>query len=133
MECVADALRPGGLYILGFHLLPPDADEECTERGTERHGQTQVTVTLRVLSSSRRRRIEHIRISVLVRKPSGVFRFRDEFPLRIYTAAQIRRLLRSVPRLRLLDVYDFWYEIDHPLKLDNEISDTVFILRKRDV
>ena len=49
-------------------------------------------------------------------------------PLRLYTAAQFRRLLASVPQFELCDVYDFWYEIDHPLQLDNKISDTVFIL-----
>ena len=44
--------------LLGFHLLPPDASEECTERWTERSGGTQVTVTLRVVASDRRRRVE---------------------------------------------------------------------------
>ena len=36
LECVAASLRPGGIYILGLHLLPPDADLECTERWTAR-------------------------------------------------------------------------------------------------
>ena len=49
----------------------------------------------------------------------------------MYTAGQFRRLLAKVPELELCDVYDFWYEIDQPLELDDEISDTVFILRKR--
>jgi SAM-dependent methyltransferase len=131
LQCVADNVRPGGIYILGFHLLPPDADEECTERWTERQGRTQVTVTLRVVASDRRRRMESIRISLLVRRDSNTFRLRDEFPLRLYTSRQFRRLLAQVPAFELLDVYDFWYEIDHPLQLNDEISDTVFILRKR--
>ena len=131
LECVAQSLRPGGIYILGFHLLPPDASEECIERWTERHGPTQVTVTLRVLATDRRRRVETIRISLLARNGRREVRVRDEFPLRMYTAAQFRRLLAAVPSLELCDVYDFWYEIDQPLTLDNKISDTVFILRKR--
>jgi hypothetical protein len=49
----------------------------------------------------------------------------------MYTAAQFRRLLKSVPAFQLLDVYDFWYDIDDPLKLDNQITDTVFVLQKR--
>jgi hypothetical protein len=49
----------------------------------------------------------------------------------MYTAAQFRRLLASTPEWELCDVYDFWYEIDHPLKLSNEMSDTVFILRRK--
>jgi SAM-dependent methyltransferase len=131
LECIAESLRPGGIYILGFHLLPPDADEECTERWTEQQGRTQVTVTFRVLATDRRRRIEQIRVSLLVRDGEKIIRLRDEFPLRRYTAAQFRRLLASVPAFELCDVYDFWYEIDEPMKLNNEISDTVFILRKR--
>jgi len=130
LQCVAESLRPGGLYILGFHLLPPDASEECTERWTERRGSTRVTVTLRVVASNRRRRRETIRISLLVRRGATELRLRDEFPLRLYTAAQFRRLLAQVPAFELRDVYDFWYEIDQPLRLNNEISDTVFMLQK---
>jgi hypothetical protein len=48
----------------------------------------------------------------------------------MYTASQFRRLLADVPSLTLCDVYDFWYEIDQPLKLNEEITDTIFILKK---
>jgi SAM-dependent methyltransferase len=130
LQCVSDALRPGGIYILGFHLLPLDADEESTERWTERHGKTQVTTTLRVLATDRGRRVERLRVSMLVRDRGRELRFRDEFSFRMYTAAQFRRLLASVPSLELCDVYDFWYEIDNPLVLNDDREDTVFILRK---
>ena len=142
LNCMAEAVRPGGIYLLGLHLLPPDASTECIERWTERRGRTHLTVTLRVLRCDRRRRIEWIRISVLVRKrpaqrlqvahPSDqVLRFRDEFPLRIYTARQFRRLLAKTPRWELADVYDFWYEIDRPQRLTDQMADTVFILRRQ--
>jgi SAM-dependent methyltransferase len=131
LECVVESLRPGGIYVLGFHLLPPDASEECIERWTERQGATRVTVTLRVLATDRRRRVETLRVSLLARSGGRTVRLRDDFQFRMYTAAQFRKLLGQVPSLQLRDVYDFWYEIDHPLKLDNEISDTVFILQKK--
>ena len=51
--------------------------------------------------------------------------------MRLYTADQFRRTLRAVPEFELLDVFDFWYDIDDPLKFDDEITDTVFVLRKR--
>jgi SAM-dependent methyltransferase len=130
LQCVAQCVRPGGIYILGFHLLPPDAAEECTERWTERRGGTEVTTTLRVLATDRRRRMETIRISLLVRRRGQEHRLRDEFPLRMYTATQFRKLLRSVPEWELCDVYDFWYEIEQPLALNDELSDAVFILRR---
>lgn len=131
LSCVANSLRRGGIYILGLHLLPLDVDDTCVERWTAQRGRTRVTVTLRVLSTNRRRRMEQLRLSMLVRQRSRMTRLRSEFPLRMYTAGQLRRLLRRVPQFELCDVFDFWYEIDKPLKLNNEITDTVVVLRRR--
>lgn len=131
LQCVAGHLRPGGIYILGLHLVPPDAAEESTERWTERHGRTAVTVTLRLVATDRRRRIERLRVSVLVRSRGKELRFRDEFAFRLYTAAQLKQLLAKIPMFELCDVFDFWYEIDNPFRLDNDMSDTVLVLRKR--
>jgi SAM-dependent methyltransferase len=131
LHAVARALRSGGVYVLGFHLLPLDVDEECVERWTAQKGQTRVTCTLRVLSADRRKRLEQIRLSMLVRKQDRVWRMRTEFPLRMYTARQFRRLLQQVPELELCDVFDFWYEIDSPLPFDDQITDSVFVLRKK--
>ncbi len=141
LQCMATAVRPGGIYLLGLHLLPPDADLDCTERWSNQAGATRVTTTLRVTDSSRRTRLEQIRISLLVREgktgagsPSHgerVTRYRDEFPLRLYTASQLRSLVASVPAWELAAVYDYWYELDMPLKLTNELSDTVLVLRRK--
>jgi SAM-dependent methyltransferase len=131
LKSVARAVAPGGLYILGFHLLPPDASEECIERWSATRGKTKVTFTLRVVDTNRRRREERLRVSMLVRSPHRELRLRNEFPLRMYTAAQFRRLLAGCPEWELCDVFDFWYEIDEPLVLDNELSDSVFVLRRR--
>lgn len=131
LRCVCDALRPGGIYILGLHLMPPDADEESTERWGGQQGKIRVTTTLRVLSCDRRRREERLRASILVRHGEKILRLRDEFSFRLYNLAQMRRTLRSEPRFELCGVYDFWYEIDEPQKLDSRISDTVLILRRK--
>jgi SAM-dependent methyltransferase len=131
LECVAQCLKPGGIYILGFHLLPLDVDPYSCERWTAKERGTEVTATLRVLSSNRRSRHEQIRLSLFIRTVKRVLRIRSEFPLRMYTAKQFRCLLASVPELELCDVFDFWYQIDRPLSLDDWITDTVFVLRKR--
>jgi SAM-dependent methyltransferase len=131
LHCVAESLERGGIFILGLHLLPPDASEECIERWSARQGSTKVTFTLRVVATDRRRRIERLKVCLLARTARRELRLATEFPLRMYTAAQIRRLLGKVPQFELCDVFDFNYEIDHPLKLNDELSDTVFVLRKR--
>lgn len=131
LECIAASLRPGGIYILGFHLLPLDADEECTERWSAKHGKTKVTMTLRVLDFDRQSRLETIRFSLRVRSGDRDLKLRSEYQYRIYTAAQFHRLLASVPQFELCDVFDFWYEIDQPLAFNNQLGDAVFVLRKR--
>jgi SAM-dependent methyltransferase len=131
LQCMANAVLPGGIYLLGLHLLPPDADLDCTERWTNQAGSTHITTTLRVTESSRRTRLEQIRISLLVRDGKRIERYRDEFSLRLYTAAQLKSLVASVPEWSLEAVYDYWYELDSPLKLTNELSDTVLVLRRK--
>jgi len=130
LRCVTDALRPGGIYILGLHLLPPDASEECTERWTARQGRTKLTATLKVIASNRRRRLETLRIAMRVRSSRREVRIQSDFTLRLYSARQIKSLLAQQRGLELCDVFDFWYEIDHPRRLVDKMSDTVLVLRK---
>ncbi len=127
---MVEALRPGGIYILGLHLLPPDADDCCVERWRSRHGLLQLSTTLRVVWADRRRRLEKLRINLLIRRPSGTLRVRDEFLIRIYNARQLYRLIRKVPQFRCCDVFDYWYEIDRPLKLDDHLADAVLVLKR---
>ncbi len=167
LECAARSLRPGGLYFLGMHLAPMDADPLCVERWFGERGNIKVTTTLRVTQSSRKTRLERLRINVLVREfengasqngaaknghagktsrngkattngvlklkgPSKIVgRMQDEFDYRMYTAAQIRKLIASVPQLEIVETYDFWYNLSDPQKLDDDAIDTLFVLRRK--
>lgn len=133
LQCMARAVRPGGLFVLGFHLLPPDASEECLERWQARRGTTRVSFTLRVLDCDRRAGLEFLRVSMLVRQPKRELRLATEFPLRIYTVERVRKLLRAVPQWELCETYDFVYDIEQPVLLDDELSDAVFVLRRRGI
>jgi len=131
LRCIAGSLRPGGIYILGFGLLPLDLDKEGDRRCTDRRGETKVTVTLRVLRIDRANRIENLMVCLLVRRGSKQIRLRHEFQVRTYTAQEFKLLLDSVPLLELCDVYDFQYDVEHPLLLDDKMGYTVFVLRRR--
>jgi len=130
LSAMARAIRPGGIYVLGFHLLPPDASEECIERWRAKCGRAQLSYTLRVVQSCRRKRLERLRVTLLARTTKGDVRAATEFDLRLYNAAQVRSLLAKVPEFELAAVYDFDYDIDRPRRLDNELSDAVFVLRR---
>ena len=130
LECIARSLRPGGIYVLGLHLIPLDADQESMLRWTGRRGKTKVTVILRVLATDLRRRIEELEVRMLVHSMSRELRLRHEFQLRTYTPRQFRQLLDSVPSLEICDVYDFQYNIEQPSARNDEAAYTVFILRR---
>ncbi len=131
LRSMAQAIRPGGIYLLGLHLLPPDAELECTERWRASRGKTQVVYTFRVTATDRRKRREHIRVNLLVKKPTGDLRLVTEFDLRLYTAAQFKSLLAQAPEFELISVHDYNYDLDTTLKLDNVISDTMAVLRRK--
>ncbi len=131
LRAVAAALRPGGLYLLGLHLLPPDAALECTERWRAERGKTKVVYTFRVTGTDLRKRFESIRVNLLVKRPQGNLKLVTEFNLRTYTARQLRGLLAKVPEFELLDVFDYNYDLAQPLRLNDELSDSILVLRKR--
>ncbi len=125
-----ECLRPGGIYVLGLHLLPPDAADECIERWRIRHGKMQLSVTLRVVRVQRRLRREWLRINLLIRGPKNRRRIISEFPLRLYTATQLQDLLEKCGHFDHCATFDYWYELDHPCELNDRMSDTVLILRR---
>jgi len=131
LQAMVASIRRGGLYVLGLHLLPPDADLEDEESWVARHGATTVNMHLQVMQTSRQRRLETLRFQMDV--VSGKVRrtFQSDCVMRIYTAKQIRDLFHKVPEFELLDVYDYGYDIDEPQMLDNRLGDAVFILRRR--
>ncbi|MDP6446551.1 MAG: class I SAM-dependent methyltransferase [Pirellulaceae bacterium] len=131
LAAVARNVKPGGVFLLGFHLLPPDADLEDREGWSERQGATRVRMTLKVLSTDRQTRLERIRFRMHVRTSRTAREYVSEYPLRIYTADQVRALLSAATQWELCDVFDFWYDIDEPLTLSDEMGDTVFVLRRR--
>jgi SAM-dependent methyltransferase len=131
LECIAGSLRPGGIYVLGLHLLPLGGNKEHYECWTQRRGDTKVTVTVQLLRTHRRRRIEDVQLCLMARSGSKELRLQHAFQLRTYTARQFRRLLDSVPSLELCDVYDFRYDIAQPFAPNNEMAYSVFVLRRR--
>ena len=131
LECIAGSLRPGGIYVLAFHALPLNPDEEDIEHWTEWRRETEVTVTLRVLRTDLRRRIENFRVSLLGRRGSKELRLRHDYQLRTYTGRQFRRLLGSAPSLELYNTYDFRYDIEQPFPVENEMGYCLFVLGRR--
>ena len=89
-------------------------------------------MTLKVIDFDRSARREMLRVSIKATKRSGqVERIRSEFPLRLYTTAQVKKLFSRVADvLQVVEVFDFDYDIDEPRDFDNDLTDALFVLRR---
>ena len=131
LECVAEALGRGGIYILGFHLTLTQGIPCGDEKWSARRGRLAINSRMWSIDVDRRRRRELVAFILDVSTPTRQFRLADEFPFRTYTAAQFRRLLAAVPALELVETYDFAYDIDRPIKICPRTEDVIYVLRKR--
>lgn len=130
MQSVAASVRKGGLYIIGLHLMPPDADEEDSEEWTARHGSTTVEVALKVTAFDRVKRLEKLQFAMTITSPTRDMQLISEFDYRLYTAAQMEQTLAKLPEWELISVHDFWYDIDESFPLNDDRADTVLVLRR---
>ena len=130
LDCVAEHLKPGGVFVLSLHLLPVDGDLWGTERWSAKDEKQSVYYALTVVETSMKTRLEKLRISMLVKKKDKTVRMSDHITLRIYTAPQLKSLLAKAKKLKLVAVHDFWYDIKTTQKLNAEAVDTILVLQR---
>jgi len=131
LQCVADALSRGGLYILGLHLTPTMGDRIESEEWTARRGHLQVNSVMWTKDLDLKNRNEKLGMTIDVYTPTRTLRIVDEMNYRTYTAEQFARLLSTCPSLEIAGVHDFCYEVETPVEVTSRTEDVVFVLRKR--
>lgn len=131
LACVSEALARGGIYLLGLHLTPKTV-QQCTEECWSA-GRGNLTVNSRLWSIGvdLKKREERIGMTYDVYTPTKQFRIEDETMFRTWTAEQMAHLLLREPRLELIEVYDFRYDIDNPIMINEDTEDVVYVLRRR--
>lgn len=131
LQCVADCLRVGGIYLLGLHLTPKGRPVCSEESWSARRGHLAVTSHMQSLSIDRRNRKERVKMTFDVYTPTRHLQLADEMDFRVYTAPQFQQLLDDVGRFEVLETYDFTYDINAPMPVTSRTEDVVFILQKK--
>lgn len=131
LRCTAAAMNPGGLYLLGLHLLP-DGEAQCSrESWTTRRGGLALRSHLERQEIDFRKRRETVHFRIEAETPTRHYEVCDTFPLRTYTAPQFLRLLRKTPEWEVVGTFDFALDWRNPVTVDSQTEDAVFVLRKR--
>lgn len=131
LQCVADSLRKGGVYILGFHLTPLVGPATEEESWTARRGHLQVNTHMWLLERNLKKREELYGMKFDVYTPSESFRIEDRIHFRTYTWKQLNSLVASVEGLEIAAVYDFAYDLGQAVELQDETEDVVLVLQKQ--
>lgn len=130
LAAMADAIAPGGLYVLGLHLTPLTGATVEEESWTASRGQLTVTTDMWLVDRDLSKRYETYKMKYQVSTPSKNEVLEDQFNFRTYTAEQILELIASENRWEIAEIYDFAYDIESPIELDESAEDVVFVLRR---
>lgn len=130
LECVAKAVRVGGIYALGLHLTPTHGETEDEESWSARRGQLCITTEMWAVDKDSKKRMERFGIRFHVHRPTGSLQIDDVLELRSYSAKQFRTLIESVPTWKPVAYFDFRYDAAQPIQLDNNTEDVVVILQR---
>jgi SAM-dependent methyltransferase len=132
LERVAEALLPGGIYVLGFHLTDYGRTSRSRERWVVDEDDTRVVCTIQGWPADKTKRLEAVRSRLVVTEQGQELRSETSWQFRTYDARQVRRLLGSVLALEHVGTYDFRYDPQEPCEFGGDQEDTILILRRRE-
>lgn len=131
LRSIARALSPGGIYVLGLHLLPEAAPTCVEEVESIRRGDRNVRSRIRTIALDRARREERIGVEVDVTGPAGASRIEDEFTFRTYSWSELLELVGRAGDLEPVAVHGFEYDVDREVAVDARSEAVVVVLRRR--
>ncbi|MBL8862451.1 MAG: class I SAM-dependent methyltransferase [Planctomycetes bacterium] len=131
LECTAEALLPGGIYVLGLHLTTYRRTTDERERWVETRGGVTVTSDMRVGRPDRRTRLEPV-VTRITEDAGGVRRhYESTWDFRTYSAAELRTLIAAVPALELVALHDFDHDLAQRSTWTDGRLDKIVVLRRR--
>ena len=128
---VARAVRPGGLYVVGLHLIAKHCQGDDEEHWSARRGNLGATSSLRTFGLDRNKRIEHCRMEVNVYSPTEHRRIVETITFRTYTQRQWERLLVN-SGWEIAGTHDFSYNVNRHEQVTDASEDVVYVLRRTD-
>jgi SAM-dependent methyltransferase len=128
--CMGQAVAKGGVYLLGVHLTPTQAEPSDGESWAARRGHLSINTHMWTNDRNTKSRVERFGIYFDVHRPQGSFRIVDELVLRSYTPTQMNRLIASAGCWQSVETFDFSYDIRSPIVVDKASEDVVYVLKR---
>lgn len=131
-RCVADALRPGAVYVLGFDISEGRDAEESLEEWKGQRGDITVKGRVQVLGDvDPQTRHETMLVELDVRHGKERRTITSRQPLLVWSPQDLRRVLAEEGSFELVASFARTYELDHPIALEKVPGSVVLVLRRR--
>lgn len=129
-RCMAAAIRPGGVYIVGLHLTPTIGQPLEEETWIASRGDVTVTCHLETYDRDLDARIERASLCYDIEKQGREVQVVGDLCFRTYTAAQMERTLQAAGGWQVVATYDFTYDQHEPIIVGEVSEDVVYVLKR---
>lgn len=131
LRCMARALAPGAVYVLGFDVTgggPPDVSRSQWE--TERSGIRVKGDVGGLGDRDSTSGIETVRVLIDVERNGQAEHLEDLQSMRVYSPEDVRDLIDLEGSFEIVSVHERGYDIDTRVDLDTLYGSAVLVLRR---
>lgn len=130
LQCMAKALKPAGIYVLGLHLLTDVEIKSRVIRWKNSRGRLTVKTTMSLVELDRKKRRETLKVVLQPVTNVNKEKHVSIYDLRTYTLKQFQNLLAKSGQFRIITAYDEYYDLNSPIQLNDRSEYAVFILER---
>ncbi|MHC4932490.1 MAG: class I SAM-dependent methyltransferase [Planctomycetota bacterium] len=132
LRCMAHALEPGAIYVLGFELTGDLPGDVAVDQWSRRRGNLEIEGRFRGLGDEDPvSRLETAHASLAVTRGSRTEQVEDFFPMRLYSRQDFLDLLECEGSFEIAAAFgDRRYEVGSPTAFEEIAGSAVLILRR---
>lgn len=131
LECMADSLKSGGIYVLGLHLTDYKKVTTTQEVWFGQQDNLRVICNIQTSPAYRTQRLEKMRSRLSVYENRRRRNFETRWSFRTYSTFELQDLLIKVPLFEHVATYDFGYDVQRPIIFETCRYDCILILRRK--
>jgi SAM-dependent methyltransferase len=132
LRCLAQALRPGALYVLGLDISAGQDADESREEWTGRRGDVEVKGRVELLGDADpATRLETMEVELRVRHGRERRTVVSRQPLRLWSGPELLACLAAEGSFALVASFARTYQLDEPVPLEDIPGSAVLVLRRR--
>ena len=123
-------IKKNGIYVLGLHLIANERKIDKVTQWTAKRGALTIRTIMSMVKLDKIKRRETLRVELKIKTNKIQDSVISIYQLRTYTLLQLRKILKNVPELEIINVYDEYYDLSNPISLNSGSDYAVLLLRK---